>query len=195
MRIPVKIGDSEPSNWRSKYEAEAYRSDRLESPLEKEQEPTEEKQETVEQQGQPKEQEPAPPEVDYKDLYLRAMAENANFRRRTEERALEQAEAERCRLLRGFLEFADNLERALSHMDEPGLREGIQMTYQGLQRFLEKEGVEEVVAQGRPFNPELHEAVATREGTGQEDQVVEQVQRGYCYHGRLLRPARVVVGR
>ncbi len=195
MRIPVKVGDSEPVERRDRYEAETYRPEQPGGMAEEKQEQAEERQEPVGETEQVEREEAAAPEVDYKDLYLRAMAENANFRRRTEERALEQVEGERCRLLRGFLEFADNLERALEHIDEPGLREGIRLTYEGLNRFLEKEGVEEVAAHGQQFNPELHEAVATREGTGQEDQVVEQVQRGYCYHGRLLRPARVVVGR
>ena len=137
---------------------------------------------------------PAAPASDYKDLYLRAMADMANFRRRTEERAREQVEEERRRLLNEFLEFADNLERAVAHQDEPGLRSGLRLTSEGLQRFLAREGVEPVEAAGRPFDPQLHEAVSTVAGAA-AGRVVEVVRRGYRYHGRLLRPARVVVGR
>ncbi len=138
---------------------------------------------------------PAAPADDYRDLYLRAMADMANFRRRTEQRAQEQVEEERRRLLREFLEYADNLERALQHLDEPGLRQGVRLTWEGLQRFLAREGVEAVPAEGQPFDPQVHEALSTVPDPAAAGQVVQEVQRGYRYHGRLLRPARVVVAR
>ncbi len=139
--------------------------------------------------------EPAKPADNYKDLYLRAMAEMANFRRRTEERARLEVEEERRRLLQEFLAVADNLEQALAHQDEPGLREGLRLTWAGLQSFLAREGVEAVAAEGRAFDPQEHEAVATVGGDAPPGQVVQEVRRGYRYYGRLLRPARVVVGR
>lgn len=137
----------------------------------------------------------APAEGDYKDLYLRAIADMANFRRRTEERARLEVEEERRRLLREFLAVADNLEQALAHQDEPGLREGLRQTWAGLQSFLAREGVEAVATEGRAFDPQEHEAVTTVEDGAAAGQVVQELQRGYRYHGRLLRPARVVVGR
>jgi molecular chaperone GrpE len=137
----------------------------------------------------------APDGENYRDLYLRAMADMANFRRRTEQRAEQQIESERRRLLQEFLEVADNLERALDHLDEPRLREGLRLTYEGLKRFLEHEGVEPVSAEGRTFDPEVHEAVATVPAAGEPGRIVEQVRKGYHYRGRLLRPARVVVSR
>jgi len=145
-------------------------------------------------EGPPAGLEPAP-QGDYQDLYLRAMAEMANYRQRVEARAQEQVEEERRRLLREFLEFADNLELALGHLDEPGLRQGVRQTWEGLRRFLEREGVEAVAARGQPFDPQVHEAVATVAHPGGAGRVVEEVQRGYRYRGKLLRPARVVVGR
>ena len=137
---------------------------------------------------------PAAPADDYKDLYLRAMADMANFRRRTEERVQEQVEEERRRLLNDFLAFADNLERALAHQSDPGLREGLRLTWEGFQRFLAREGVEAVESAGRPFDPLVHEAVSVVRDEAAAGQVVIEVQRGYRYHGRILRPARVVVG-
>ncbi len=122
------------------------------------------------------------------------MADMANFRRRMEDRAREQVEEERRRLLGEFLALGDDLERALAHRDEPGLREGLRLTHEGLQRFLAREGVEPLEAAGRPFDPQVHEAVSVVPAGAAAGQVVEEVQRGYHYHGRLLRPARVVVG-
>lgn len=133
-------------------------------------------------------------EPDYRDLYLRAMAEMANFRRRIEARANDQVKEERHRLLCEILEVADNLERALAHLDEPGLREGVALTWEGLQHFLEREGVTPIAALGQPFDPARHEAVAVGRGGTKPGHVVNEVQKGYRCGDRLLRPARVVVG-
>jgi molecular chaperone GrpE len=144
--------------------------------------------------GYPFSMEPArPAAADYQDLYLRAMADMANYRRRMEARAQEQVEEERRRLLNEILTLADNLDRALAHKDEPGLREGLRLTKAGLERFLAREGVEPVETAVRPFDPQVHEAVSVVHANAAPGQVVEEVQRGYRYHGRLLRPARVVV--
>ncbi|MGC8873331.1 MAG: nucleotide exchange factor GrpE [Chloroflexia bacterium] len=140
--------------------------------------------------------EPSPPEPDYRDLYLRALADMANFRRRMQERAEEAVEAERARLLREFLLLGDDLERALAFQDQQGLREGLRATWEGFRRFLEREGIEEISSEGETFDPEIHEAVGVVEGEeGESGKVVQEVRKGYRYRGRLLRPARVIVRR
>ena len=135
---------------------------------------------------------------DYKDKYLRAQAEMANFKKRLERRYEEQVEEEKKLLLLKFLSVADNLERALNHADlnEDGLRDGIQLTYQELQHLLSQEGVEQMTAAGQPFDPSYHEAVAMIPTSEAEaDTVVAEIQKGYLYRDQLLRPAKVhVVG-
>ena len=133
---------------------------------------------------------------DYKDKYLRAQAEMANFKKRLERRYEEQVEEEKKHLLLKFLSVADNLERALNHADlnEDGLRDGIQLTYQELQHLLAQEGVEQIAPEGQPFDPSYHEAVAIIPTSEAEaDAVVAEVQKGYLYRDQLLRPARVHV--
>jgi molecular chaperone GrpE len=133
---------------------------------------------------------------DYKDRYLRAQAEMANFKKRLERRYEEQIEEEKKRLLLKFLSVADNLERALDHADlnDDGLRDGIQLTYQELQHLLAQEGVERIESEGQPFDPSYHEAVAIIPTSEAEaDTVVAQLQKGYLYRDQLLRPAKVHV--
>jgi molecular chaperone GrpE len=133
---------------------------------------------------------------DYKDKYLRAQAEMANFKKRLERRHEEQVEEEKKYLLLKFLSVADNLERALDHADlnEDGLRHGIQLTYQELQHLLAQEGLEQMAAEGQPFDPSYHEAVAIIPTSEAEaDTVVAEVQKGYLYRDQLLRPAKVHV--
>ncbi len=130
--------------------------------------------------------------AEYKDKYLRAAAEVENTRKRLERRYADQAEEEKKRLLRAFLAVADNLERALAHSGD-GFRDGVQLTYQELQRLLSREGVEPLEATGQPFDPYYHEAVETVDGDGDEEIVVGERQKGYLYRGELLRPAKVEV--
>lgn len=141
--------------------------------------------------------------AEYKDKYLRAAAELENTRKRLERRYADQAEEEKKRLLRNFLTVADNLERALAHSGRPhsdplaaqggSLRDGVQLTYQELQRLLSQEGVEALEAMGQPFDPYYHEAVGTVAGDNDVETVVGQRQKGYLYRRELLRPARVEV--
>jgi molecular chaperone GrpE len=133
---------------------------------------------------------------DYKDKYLRAQAEMANFKKRLERRYEEQIEEEKKHLLLKFLSVADNLERALNHADlkDNGLRDGIQLTYQELQHLLAQEGVERMAAEGQPFDPSYHEAVAiVPTSEAEADTVVAEIQKGYLYRDQLLRPAQVHV--
>jgi len=131
---------------------------------------------------------------DYRDRYLRAIAEMDNYKKRVEQRYADKAEAERRRLLRAFLTVADNLERALIHADADGsLAEGVQLTFQDLQQLLRQEGVEPIMAVGQPFDPQVHEAVAVVPGDDGQAVVVDETQRGYLYQGELLRPAKVIV--
>jgi molecular chaperone GrpE len=133
---------------------------------------------------------------DYKDRYLRAQAEMVNFKKRLERRYEEQVEEEKKRLLLKFLSVADNLERALDHavLNEDSLRDGIRLTYQELQHLLAQEGVAQMAAEGQPFDPACHEAVASIPASGAEaDTVVAEIQKGYLYRDQLLRPARVHV--
>jgi molecular chaperone GrpE len=130
--------------------------------------------------------------AEYKDKYLRAAAEVENTKKRLERRYADQAEEEKKRLLRAFLAVADNLERALTHSGD-GLRDGVQLTHQELQRLLSREGVAPLETIGQPFDPYYHEAVDTVVGNDDQETVVGERQKGYLYRGELLRPAKVEV--
>jgi molecular chaperone GrpE len=134
----------------------------------------------------------------WRDQALRLQAEMDNYRKRQQRWAQDQIEAERQKLLRAFLPVVDNLERALVTPagDGEGLRQGIHLTYRTALQFLQKEGVEQVQAEGRPFDPHWHEAVATVGLDGRHvapNTVVRVMEPGYRLGDRLLRPARVVV--
>lgn len=151
-------------------------------------------QEAALDEGQATEQDRS--QAEYRDKYLRLLAEQEN-RRKQLERAFEDRlrEAKR-RLLLKLLSLADDLERALSYAktDDP-LAKGVKMIHQQMQNLLAEEGVESIVAEGQPFDPSLHEAVELVLGQGEGDVVEKDLLKGYTYQGQLLRPAQVRVRR
>lgn len=100
---------------------------------------------------------------------------------------------------RELLEVVDNLERALNHMPKTGdqshktLEQGLHMVLNQFKAALEKQGVQSIEASTKDFDPNLHEAVGHVESEEPEGRVVREESRGYTLHGRLLRPARVVI--
>jgi molecular chaperone GrpE len=134
----------------------------------------------------------------WRDRALRLQAEIENFRKRQQRLAEERILADRERLLRAFLDVADNLERALDAdtASVGSLRQGVDLTHQTLTRILSQEGVEPIQSVGQPFDPAWYEAVDTvpHQQVGVEPGTIVQVeQEGYRLGDRLLRPARVIV--
>lgn len=129
---------------------------------------------------------------------LRTAAELENVRKRAA-RDVENANRFAIeRFAKELLTVRDSMEMALAATaDQADLKahvEGTQMTLRTLDAVLEKFGVTPIDPQGKPFDPQLHEAMATREEPGVEPgTVVEVVQKGFELNGRLLRAARVFV--
>jgi molecular chaperone GrpE len=134
----------------------------------------------------------------WRDRALRLQAEIENFRKRQQRLAEDRVQGDRERLLRSFLLIADDLERALhvEGSDNESVRAGVEVTHRSLKQLLKQEGVEQIEARGKTFDPIWHEAVATvphQKAGVDQDVIVEVAQPGYRLDGRLLRPARVVV--
>jgi len=129
-----------------------------------------------------------------RELYLRALADKENARKRLERLYEERLAESKRTLLRRIIAVADNLERALAHQEaREGLIEGIRLTYRQLQDLLRTEGVEPIQALGQPFDPAEHEAVEVVEGPEPPGTVVGEELRGYKQGEYLLRPAYVRV--
>ena len=131
--------------------------------------------------------------------YLRAVAETDNVRKRAQ-RDVEAASRYAIERFAGdLLEARDSLELGLAvgpGADPARLFEGMEATLRLVDRAFEKAGLQLVDPAGQPFNPELHEAMATQPSAEHPPgTVVAVVQKGYVLNGRLLRPARVLVSR
>jgi molecular chaperone GrpE len=133
----------------------------------------------------------------YKDKYLRELAEMENFRKRQERIGLERNQRYKRDLIEKVLEVMDNLDRAMSYedsMDRESLHQGLRMVQWQLNELLKAEGLTPVPTVGERFDPHMHEAVdKVPSSEHPEGIVVEEVRKGYMMGSDLLRPARVMV--
>jgi molecular chaperone GrpE len=129
------------------------------------------------------------------DRLARAQAEFENARRRASKEQQEFRDYAVADAIKSLLPVLDSLERALQvKSDEAELRAGVELIYKQLLAALAKLSVHPIVSKGEAFDPRYHEAiemVETREAP--DHQVVEELQRGYKFKDRLLRPAMVKV--
>lgn len=134
-----------------------------------------------------------------RDRHLRLAAEFDNYRKRVEREREETRLRAQAQLLERLLEPLDDLARVADFdpatTPSGALHEGCEMVERKFLRAMEAAGMEEIEAEGRPFDPTIHEALTTVPAeTAEEDNMVAQVyQKGYRLKGVLLRPARVVV--
>lgn len=133
--------------------------------------------------------------ADLRDRSMRTLADFDNYRKRSERERRDAVRYAASAPLGDLLEVVDNLSRALAAGGSADdLKTGVEMTLRQLEDVLRRHGIEPVAASGQRFDPAVHEAVSRLEDPDVETPtVVEELQRGYRLHERLLRPARVVV--
>jgi len=136
-----------------------------------------------------------------KEQSLRSQAEAQNARRRAEQDVEKAHKFGLEKMVNDLLPVVDNLERALASIDTSNeaftaIAEGIQLTHKSFIDSLARHQVIVVNPQGEPFDPNLHQAVSAVPNPDVEPNTVINVfQKGYTLHGRLVRPAMVVVAK
>ena len=138
---------------------------------------------------------------EYKEKWLRVLAEMDNVRKRSRRELVDGRRFAQAEVLRAFLDVHDNFERALQSMagdDDTGnnksLREGVELVFQSFRRVLKDQGVQPLEALEQDFDPAVHEAVGqyAREGV-ESGKVIEVVQQGFKLGDMILRPSRVII--
>jgi molecular chaperone GrpE len=133
--------------------------------------------------------------ADFCDRLLRARAEFDNARRRTERERSEFLQFAAMDLVREILPVLDDFERALKvETADRDYAKGVELIYQRLYETLKRLGLEPIETEGKKFDPNQHEAVQRVQTEEAEDQaILGELQRGYNFKGKLLRPAWVRV--
>jgi molecular chaperone GrpE len=134
------------------------------------------------------------------DRLLRASAELENYKKRKQKEIADFRKFANESLLKELLNIADNLERAIDMPKNEGgetqIAEGVDLTLKELIKVFQKFGVQPIVSLGEPFDPAFHQAMMQQEVKDQPDNIViQEMQKGYVIHDRLLRPAMVVVSK
>jgi len=135
------------------------------------------------------------------DRLLRVSAEFENYKKRTSRELEEFRKFANQSLIKELLSVVDNLELAMKSTNghqtiDQGLLQGLEMTHKEILKIFEKFNVKPIEAKGQVFDPTFHEAVMQEE-TDEVDAntIVNELQKGYLIHNRLLRPSMVVVAR
>jgi molecular chaperone GrpE len=135
------------------------------------------------------------------DRFLRVTADFDNYKKRTLREMSDLRKYANENILKDMLSVADNLQRAVESglkddSSKDKLLEGVQITLKDVLQMLEKYGVKEFDSKGEFFNPAFHQAMMQEQTDKYPDNtILNELQKGYTIHDRLLRPAMVVVGR
>ena len=136
-----------------------------------------------------------------KDKYLRQVAEFDNFRKRTARERLELIQTAGKDVIVSLLEVIDDCDRAekqLQGSNEPGtMEDGILLIFNKLRNALQAKGLKPMQSVGSPFNPDQHEAISEVPVPDAEmkGKVIDEVEKGYYLNDKIIRFAKVVVGK
>lgn len=137
---------------------------------------------------------------EWKNSYTRKLAEFQNFTKRKESEVAEMKKYASEGIIVKLLDNIDNLERALEASKEnqnfDSLIEGVSMILNSLKNLMLEEGVIEIEAEGKEYDPYEHKAMTTENKDELEDNIIVQVfQKGYKMKGKIIRPAMVTVNK
>ena len=132
---------------------------------------------------------------EFMDALLRERADFTNFRRRSEAEAQQSYRYAAGTIIKKFMVVMDDLERALAHRPAgDSWADGVELVYRKYQTVLDAEGITRIDAEGKPLDPNMHEAIMQEPSEQHESgTVIAVLQQGYMHGERVLRPAMVKV--
>ena len=133
----------------------------------------------------------------FRDLALRSQADFENYKKRAAREKEDAVKYANSSLLQRLVSILDNFELGLAaaktESEQSPIYSGMVLVQKQLNDLLEENGLQAIEAEGKKFDPNLHEAIAHEPSEIPEGTVIRQARRGYRFKDRLLRPARVVV--
>ena len=139
--------------------------------------------------------------ADWKDKYVRQIAEFDNFRKRNAKERLELIQTAGKEVIKDLLDVLDDCDRAQKQLetseDLKVIKEGVSLVFNKLRNVLTSKGLKPMETIKTDFNPDLHEAITEIPAPSEElkDKVVDEVTKGYYLNDKLIRHAKVVVGK
>ena len=130
-----------------------------------------------------------------RDKYLRLYSDFENYKKRINRDRIELIKTAGSDILVSILPVIDDMERALKAMNEKE-KEGVQLVYQKLKSIIEAKGLKAMESVGKPFDPELHDAITNMPAPSEDmkGKVIEEIEKGYYLFDKVIRHAKVIVG-
>ncbi len=139
--------------------------------------------------------------AEWKDKYLRLVAEFDNFRKRNAKERIELIQTAGKDVIVSLLDVLDDSERAQKQLetsdDTAAIKEGVLLVFNKLRNTLQARGLKQMTSTGSEFNPDFHEAITEVPAPSKElaGKVMDEVQKGYTLNDKIIRFAKVVVGK
>jgi molecular chaperone GrpE len=135
---------------------------------------------------------------EYKDSYLRKVAEFENYKRRVDNEQSNILKYAAEHFIKNILPVYDDLERSLNHIGDESsfesLKKGLELVYDKFTKTLNNQGIKQIDAKGKPFDVDLHEALMQQPVEGiPPHTVLDVIEQGYVYKDKVLRHAKVIV--
>ncbi len=137
----------------------------------------------------------------WKDKYLRSVAEFDNFKRRSAKELREWMQTAGKEIILDLLEVLDDFDRAQQQLEKSGdaeaLKQGVMLVFNKLRTALQNRGVKAMESIHQPFDPDLHDAVSEIKAPTEElkGKVLDEITKGYFMNDKIIRHAKVVVGK
>lgn len=135
-----------------------------------------------------------------KDRLIRLYSEFENYKKRLIKERIEHAKYEGEEIFKTILPVLDDFERAIKSFETTSgtdaIKDGVNLIYNKLKGNLEKKGLKQMISINEPFNSDLHDAITNLpvDDPGMKGKVVDEIEKGYYYHDKVIRHAKVVVG-
>jgi molecular chaperone GrpE len=139
--------------------------------------------------------------AEWKDKYMRLVAEFDNFRKRNARERIELTQTAGKDIIVSLLDVLDDSERAQKQVetsnDAAAIKEGVLLVFNKLRNTLQAKGLKQMTSVGKEFNPDLHEAITEIPAPSKDavGKVIDEVQKGYYLNDKIIRFAKVVVGK
>lgn len=130
------------------------------------------------------------------DQFLRLQAEFENYKKFMERQKINYLKFGNEKLIKEIIKLYDDLKRALRGLNDSQLTHGLKLILKNFSALLKNEGVEPIEAEGKEFNPAMHECMMVEQNPSLPDGTITDVlEEGYCLNGKVLRPSKVKINK